>query len=126
MKRDDDINAELLANGIEAVRARDAKATLIKPKIVAGRDVVVGVVREHRPPPLKSVDMSNWDMSRIPQREWAIRDCVPLRQVGMFSGEGGTGKSIIELQKNVAHVIGRGLARHDAGTRPRDLFRSRG
>ena len=29
MKRDDDINAELLANGIEAVRARDAKATLV-------------------------------------------------------------------------------------------------
>ena len=89
------------------MRARDAKATLIKPKIVAGRDVVVGVVPEHRPPPLKSVDMSNWDHEPVPQREWAIRDCVPLRQVGMFSGEGGTGKSIIELQKNVAHVIGR-------------------
>ena len=31
---------------------------------------------------------------------------VPLNQVGLFSGEGGTGKSIIELMKNIAHVAG--------------------
>jgi RecA-family ATPase len=31
---------------------------------------------------------------------------VPLNQAGLFSGEGGTGKSIIELTKDVAHVIG--------------------
>jgi len=29
---------------------------------------------------------------------------VPLNQAGLFSGEGGTGKSIIELMKDVAHV----------------------
>ena len=34
----------------------------------------------------------------------AIRDRVLLKQAGLFSGEGGTGKSIIELMKNVAHV----------------------
>jgi hypothetical protein len=28
-----------------------------------------------------------------------------LNQAGLFSGEGGTGKSILELTKNVAHVI---------------------
>jgi RecA-family ATPase len=32
---------------------------------------------------------------------------VPLNQAGLFSGEGGTGKSIIELMKNVAHVSGK-------------------
>ena len=31
---------------------------------------------------------------------------VPLNQVELFSGEGGTGKSIIELMKNIAHVAG--------------------
>jgi RecA-family ATPase len=31
---------------------------------------------------------------------------VPLNQAGLFSGEGGTGKSIIEIMKDVAHVIG--------------------
>ena len=48
--------------------------------------------------------MSNWDNEPIPERQWAIRDRVPLKQAGLFSGEGGTGKSIIELMKNVAHV----------------------
>src|SRR5262249_55303611 len=50
------------------------------------------------------LDMSNWDNEPVPQRKWAIKDRVPLNQAGLFSGEGGTGKSIIELMKNVAHV----------------------
>jgi hypothetical protein len=53
------------------------------------------------------LDMSNWDQEPVPDRQWAIRDRVPLNQAGLFSGEGGTGKSIIELMKNVAHVTGR-------------------
>jgi hypothetical protein len=57
--------------------------------------------------PLPWLDMSNWDREPVPQRKWAIRDRVPLNQAGLFSGEGGTGKSIIELMKNVAHVTGR-------------------
>ena len=56
---------------------------------------------------LNWVDMSNWDNEPVPEREWAIRDRVPLNQAGLFSGEGGTGKSIIELTKNVAHVTGK-------------------
>jgi RecA-family ATPase len=56
---------------------------------------------------LEWLDMSNWDHEPIPEREWAIRDRVPLKQAGLFSGEGGTGKSIIELMKNVAHVAGK-------------------
>jgi RecA-family ATPase len=57
--------------------------------------------------PLQWLDMSNWDGKPVPEREWAIRDRVPLKQVGLFSGEGGTGKSMIELMKNVAHVAGK-------------------
>jgi len=40
----------------------------------------------------------------VPERKWAILNRVPLNQAGLFSGEGGTGKSIIELMKDVAHV----------------------
>jgi RecA-family ATPase len=58
-------------------------------------------------PPLQWLDMSAWDHAPIPEREWSIRDRVPLKQAGLFSGEGGTGKSIIELMKNVAHVAAR-------------------
>jgi RecA-family ATPase len=57
--------------------------------------------------PLQWLDMSNWDSEPVPQRRWAIRDRVPLNQAGLFSGEGGTGKSIIELMKDVAHVAGK-------------------
>jgi RecA-family ATPase len=59
------------------------------------------------PPSLNWLDMSAWDDEPIPERQWAIRDRVPLKQAGLFSGEGGTGKSIIELMKNVAHVAGK-------------------
>jgi len=55
-------------------------------------------------PPLSWIDMSNWDREPIPNRMWAIRGRVPLNQAGLFSGEGGTGKSIIELTKDVAHI----------------------
>jgi RecA-family ATPase len=57
--------------------------------------------------PLVWLDMSSWDHEPIPEREWAILDRVPLKQAGLFSGEGGTGKSIIELTKDVAHVAGK-------------------
>jgi RecA-family ATPase len=53
------------------------------------------------------LDMSSWDSEPIPQRKWAIRDRVPAKQAGLFSGEGGTGKSILELMKDVAHVAGK-------------------
>lgn len=54
--------------------------------------------------PIPWVDMSSWDSEPVPDRKWAIRDRVPLNQAGLFSGEGGTGKSILELTKDVAHV----------------------
>jgi RecA-family ATPase len=57
--------------------------------------------------PLKWVNMSGWDTDPVPERQWSIRDRVPLNQAGLFSGEGGTGKSILELMKNVAHVGGK-------------------
>lgn len=51
--------------------------------------------------------MDDWDAARIPEREWAVPGVVPLRQVGLLTGEGGTGKSIIELMRSVAHVTGK-------------------
>jgi RecA-family ATPase len=57
--------------------------------------------------PLPWLDMAAWDDKPVPVRKWAIKDRVPLNQAGLFSGEGGTGKSILELTKNVAHVAGK-------------------
>jgi RecA-family ATPase len=55
-------------------------------------------------PALPWLNMSKWDNEPVPKRQWAIPDRVPLNQAGLLSGEGGTGKSIIELMKDVAHV----------------------
>jgi RecA-family ATPase len=62
---------------------------------------------EQQRAPLQWIDMSCWDRDPVPERKWAIKDRVPLNQAGLFSGEGGTGKSIIELMKDVAHVAGK-------------------
>lgn len=70
-------------------------------------NVELDALAERRSPPLRWLDMSTWDGEPRPEREWAIRERVPLKQAGLFSGEGGTGKSIIELTKDVAHVIGK-------------------
>jgi RecA-family ATPase len=79
------------------------------PRVVAGsaqwKEQQNG--RKEVPRPLPFLDMSNWDEEPIPQRKWAILDRVPLNQAGLFSGEGGAGKSIIELTKDVAHVTGK-------------------
>jgi hypothetical protein len=64
-------------------------------------------VQDYTPDRFRWIDMSCWDGAPLPQRKWAIKDRVPLNQAGLFSGEGGTGKSIIELTKNVAHVAGK-------------------
>jgi len=58
-----------------------------------------------RPPKggLPFIDMSKWDGEPAPPREW----CVPLRQPTIFSGEGAVGKSLLDLMRSVAHVLGK-------------------
>jgi RecA-family ATPase len=58
-------------------------------------------------PSLPWIDTLRWDSEPCPEREWAIKDRVPLRQVTLFSGEGAIGKSNAELMCSVAHVTGK-------------------
>ena len=62
---------------------------------------------EAEAPPLPFVDMSNWDNEPLPDREWAVRDRIPLRQTSLISGEGGAGKSNVTLHLCVAHPLAR-------------------
>jgi RecA-family ATPase len=78
-----------------------------EPPGVDERSADGGAGDEQQRPPLQWIDMSSWDRDPVPERKWAIKDRVPLNQAGLFSGEGGTGKSIIELMKDVAHVAGK-------------------
>ena len=56
---------------------------------------------------LPFIDMSRWDDEEPPPSEWAVRDRFPLNQVTLFTGEGATGKSILELQRAFAHTLAR-------------------
>jgi RecA-family ATPase len=56
---------------------------------------------------LSFIDMGTWDDSPPPERPWAVRDRIPLRQPTLFSGEGAIGKSLVELHLCAAHVLGR-------------------
>lgn len=38
----------------------------------------------------------------VPPREWLVQDLVPQKTVTLFSGDGGTGKSLLALQLSVA------------------------
>ena len=46
-------------------------------------------------------------MSLLPPRQSSTLNRAPANPAGLFSGEGGAGKSIIELMKDVAHVTGK-------------------
>jgi RecA-family ATPase len=63
---------------------------------------------DHRPPlsPLSFVNMSNWDNEPVPEPEWTLFNRIPRRQVTLFSGEGGAGKSMKILHLCAAHTAG--------------------
>src|SRR5262252_8616941 len=59
------------------------------------------------PEPIRWVDMSSWDREPTPEREWFIRDRIPIRQPTLFSGEGAVGKSLLTLHLLAATALGR-------------------
>jgi RecA-family ATPase len=58
-------------------------------------------------PPLDFIDIRQWCEHPPPQREWAVFNRFPLRQVVLLSGEGAIGKSIVLMQLCAAHALGR-------------------
>ena len=65
--------------------------------------------QQDEPPtgPLPFIDMQPWDSTPAPQRPWAVTDRIPINQPTLFSGEGAAGKTLVELQLCVAHVLAR-------------------
>jgi RecA-family ATPase len=58
-------------------------------------------------PPLKFINMANWDNEPLPLYEWSVPGLIPLNQTALFQGDGGVGKSTMGLQLVTAHVLGR-------------------
>jgi hypothetical protein len=112
----DEAGRDHVAKVAEALRGIVSDISVVSfPELPPGGDVsdwlAMGHTREEllarprtKPPAFTWVNMSRWDDEPMPRRKWAISERVPANQVGIFSGEGGTGKSIIELMKDVAHV----------------------
>ncbi|MFN3824094.1 MAG: AAA family ATPase [Pseudorhodobacter sp.] len=53
-------------------------------------------------------DASTLKDKPVPPREWLVPDLVPQKTITLFSGDGGTGKSLLALQLAVAAVAGAG------------------
>ena len=51
------------------------------------------------------VDIYGWDGVPVPEQEWAVEDRIPVGHTTLFSAEGAAGKSLIELQRCVAHAL---------------------
>jgi RecA-family ATPase len=57
--------------------------------------------------PLPYLDMSSWDANPAPEREWAVDNRIPMYQPHLTTGHGAIGKSLLELTRAVAHVLGK-------------------
>jgi RecA-family ATPase len=57
--------------------------------------------------PLAFCDIAAWASHDPPPREWAVPDRFPLRNVSLFGGEGGIGKTILLMQLGGASVLGK-------------------
>ncbi|GGB62978.1 hypothetical protein GCM10011316_38590 [Roseibium aquae] len=64
--------------------------------------------RQERPEPRQSKFFSAADLAGrpVPDREWLVKGLVPQNTVTLFSGDGGTGKSLLSLQMAVAAATG--------------------
>lgn len=48
----------------------------------------------------------------VPERGWSVHDLIPARNVTLLYGDGGTGKSLLELQMAACMTIGRPFFGH--------------
>jgi RecA-family ATPase len=56
---------------------------------------------------LVMIDITLWEGVEPPERRWIVRNRIPAKNVTLFSGEGGVGKTLLTMQLAVATVLGR-------------------
>lgn len=78
-----------------------------KNEAKADTNAATAATSENADPPLPFINVVAWHEQPVPEREWAVRDRIPLRNVTLLSGEGAVGKSILALHLSIAHVLGR-------------------
>jgi RecA-family ATPase len=55
--------------------------------------------------PLTFIDVSRWDELEPPAPEYVVPGRIPAKQVTLFTGEGGTGKSLLAQQLCTAATL---------------------
>jgi hypothetical protein len=93
----------------EPVTAVEAHPVADAPKIATEN--------ENKIEPLVFIKLTDWQGQPVPEREWAVRDRIPLASITLLSGEGSIGKTILSLQLAVATVFGTRLDQHHARSR---------
>jgi RecA-family ATPase len=58
-------------------------------------------------PRLTGETAAEWKEEDVPERTWLVPGLIPSRNVTLFSGDGGTGKSLLALQLAVSVAAGR-------------------
>jgi hypothetical protein len=48
--------------------------------------------------PLETIDPAGWDGQKPPERQWIIRNMIPLGEAGLLNGHGGAGKTLLGCQ----------------------------
>ncbi len=62
--------------------------------------------RANRPTPLKVRSLADLQGRQIPERDWLIPSVLIRRSITLFAGDGGTGKSLMCQQLQVAAALG--------------------
>jgi RecA-family ATPase len=57
--------------------------------------------------PFESRSVARWQGIKAPAREWFVEDCFPAGNVGLISGDGGLGKSLLMQQLCTCAAVGR-------------------
>jgi RecA-family ATPase len=57
--------------------------------------------------PLPFINIAAWHSVAAPEREWVVKDRVPLKNVTLLSGDGGIGKTILSLHLAAATALAR-------------------
>src|SRR5215207_3799091 len=57
--------------------------------------------------PLPFLDVAAWDDAPVPEREWAVPDDIPAKNVTLLTGHGGGGKTTLAAQLCAATALGR-------------------
>jgi RecA-family ATPase len=55
---------------------------------------------------LEFINLAAWEGEPVPERDWVVKNRIPLGHVTLLSGEGGVGKSILALQLCHAQALG--------------------